>query len=924
MLVCNLFALSRAVENRSLWAPACGQSVDCLTTCNSSRSALPVPSCPSICPVRAICTFPYDVRCIKGHSSHHDDADACEYYDPISTFDNRTNTCSVCNVGACAKCGRNGTCKVCLAGFTLKDDGRNCTDNWSFVWIIVYVVLTIALIIIVVYIVTLLARPTRNTLILEWAKQYRRNLVPTGHGWCFWRWHNDHKNQDHGIGVVLFFNFYLFGAVCAAVTAFGHLLLHLMNPQLKLMTHTRIPNLRCSIGKKAAFLESESLYATMFTEPMVIWNTAIYIILTILSFAFVLYQRWAYQRFDETHKTLSDFALLLDGLNPSKTAFDVENAIEDVLGQKGAVVGVSLAFGTPDKDGMRITQNFRKLVDSLDSELPQTISESEEGCHPLGCFDMFFCEEPVELEQGENDMQSVGAAIVVFASEELRNKILRKSRKVQKLFTLHRDSLAQAVGGRQWGSLRGTHMLKCNSVQMPRDLNPLSEFSLEGHALTVRELHTEPKSIIWTNFCLSDRQVVQGFLRFWRAWFSSILIFLLLYVPYLAWVSQQARIEVDQTSSATPRWSMYVQNAALGVLIGIGNANIANHVIENSKCLGSVCRDRQDVMCLLGVFGATLVSMMLDVLVTLKWMTPAYIAHFRTTNKNLPLPTDEAATGYQLWSLLHLGYLIIPYVMEPIVGIWLPWFSAFHVIRSRAVSGYAAARSLACPNVDLIYPYSDLVLNYSLCGTILFLISERSWQLYAILFLNLFGRYLYFSWSFTHYSSKCAYTTDRLALCALALLGVPMSMMSCVSMYWVCRWYFGLKLAPLGLPEGPREWTDTNAQLCLILFSGLAGIIHILCYLAWVFYGSPLCLRNKVLLKLETTSTPLCGGVTEYEKAVKEGADYFNTNPGVVLLSHTLKDAPLFGKMCLPRSVRKMKGAITPLVPGRRLRSIVT
>merc|ERR1712107_56209 len=117
------------------------------------------------------------------------------------------------------------------------------------------------------------------------------------------------------------------------------------------------------------------------------------------------------------------------------------------------------------------------------------------------------------------------------------------------------------------------------------------------------------------------------------------------------------------------------------------------------------------------------------------------------------------------------------------------------------------------------------------------------------------------------------------------------------------------------------EWTDTYAQLCLILFSGLAGIIHMLCYLAWVFYGSPMCIRNKLLLKLETTSTPLCGRlVTEYEEAVKEGADYFNTNPGVVLLSHTLKDAPSWDKMCLPRSVRRMKSGITPLVPGRRLR----
>merc|ERR1712224_590458 len=97
--------------------------------------------------------------------------------------------------------------------------------------------------------------------------------------------------------------------------------------------------------------------------------------------------------------------------------------------------------------------------------------------------------------------------------------------------------------------------------------------------------------------------------------------------------------------------------------------------------------------------------------------------------------------------------------------------------------------------------------------------------------------------------------------------------------YWSLRHYFGLRLPPLGLPNGPMKTEDTTAHMLCWLWTGLAFFPH------WLLY------RNVLRL-----TAPICkflGGDDCYKgKALEQDyaviktscpADFFNTNPALTL-----------------------------------------
>jgi hypothetical protein len=86
------------------------------------------------------------------------------------------------------------------------------------------------------------------------------------------------------------------------------------------------------------------------------------------------------------------------------------------------------------------------------------------------------------------------------------------------------------------------------------------------------------------------------------------------------------------------------------------------------------------------------------------------------------------------------GYLIVPYLVEPIFTIWLPKYLGVIVARAdERVKEPLATAWVHCIPMELSWRYADLVNNLSLCWLLLFLSSPRGWEacLYYVCFLML-------------------------------------------------------------------------------------------------------------------------------------------------------------------------------------------
>merc|ERR1719183_1146898 len=94
----------------------------------------------------------------------------------------------------------------------------------------------------------------------------------------------------------------------------------------------------------------------------------------------------------------------------------------------------------------------------------------------------------------------------------------------------------------------------------------------------------------------------------------------------------------------------------------------------------------------------------------------------------------------ELLALIMPGYLIVPYLVEPIFTICLPKYLGVIVARAdERVKEPLATAWVHCIPMELSWRYADIVNNLSLCWLLLFLSSPRGWEacMYYIGFLML-------------------------------------------------------------------------------------------------------------------------------------------------------------------------------------------
>lgn len=208
------------------------------------------------------------------------------------------------------------------------------------------------------------------------------------------------------------------------------------------------------------------------------------------------------------------------------------------------------------------------------------------------------------------------------------------------------------------------------------------------------------------------------------------------------------------------------------------------------------------------------------------------------------------------------------------------------------------------PMVDLVWAFADLVTNTSLVLALGF--STGATQYAWLLSLNftavLIFRYFYLAFTWIGASTEKYFGTSRFCNIAVYLWAIPVGVLGAAVAYWGARHWFGLRLPPRGLANGPEEWTDDRAVIQLQTITVLSVVPHALIYYGILKLSE---LTNRTLkLKSDNVEDDQC---PEYSVAkASRPADFFNTNTQLALMVQSVCHGDPEGLISrLPKIIRE-------------------
>merc|ERR1719324_1238186 len=255
---------------------------------------------------------------------------------------------------------------------------------------------------------------------------------------------------------------------------------------------------------------------------------------------------------------------------------------------------------------------------------------------------------------------------------------------------------------------------------------------VRGKSYPVRAIPAEPEGVRWHEF-QREPAPLTAYVKGFAILFLVIFAWSALYVPYAV---------TYMRSSSVPGLTVSpLMDIVLGVLIALGNLMV-NFAVEGAVDLVQLrYKPIRDVYVLNMCIFFLLLNTACDVAMTV------VLAQGINLDDAFSSPVGPQA-GYsrvlarELLALIMPGYLIVPYLVEPIFTIWLPKYIGTIVARAdeRVKEPLATAWLHTIP-IELSWRYADLVNNLSLCWLLLFLSSPRGWEacLYYVTFLCLIG-----------------------------------------------------------------------------------------------------------------------------------------------------------------------------------------
>lgn len=726
--------------------------------------------CPSECPYSQ--AFGCGKMCVV--------AENCAVLAPARPFaDPQSFTCrQPCgdtNIPGCARCAGPGVCEQCAEGLfglgwlELADGGRKCVNHAERVWQLVYSLLALAFLCVAFYAVQLYRRPVLNGKVVEAALKKRDHNSHRGGRFGYWG-----PSIDDGLagcGVPLYFRAVLLvlaGAVVAGVVAGA------ANPENWTEPKCAVQHMFTAVeqyedpndheGEPYAWADEfvedtwrrlwgpniESLPSQLHHAPhRTIFFAFLYLFLSVGG---VICFAWQHRTRDALHQ---DFALRLSNLPPDVT--DAQEIAKHVD-----------SFGTPCV-GVSICYDYAEHRDAVDKALAGDPGSHEDGIPGLRKPERGVqTDEALELtpalrgptydhasladswlmpclgvrERGPVPILGSGYAFVVFPTPaDARRALIRINARGA-------VPLVAAKGGRP-------------------------------HRLAAEAVDHEPSEVYWENYGGQMNFLLKICLGV-VAMIGTAVLWLLLSMPYaILFAGQVLRPTMGSTGTG--------QEMLLGLLIALGNALVGLVIERVTFYAGFYEKRSRDLAVVVMAFWGTLANTLFDLAVLIVVAKGASLnAAFEGAEEGYP-----RVLASQLYQLIVPGYLFVPVFAVPVFERVLPYYLGLWFVRSKPrVLQRDADAALAHKEFDICWRYADVLNNFTICLTLMFLPSGNSWRVMVA-----FAGFCFLIWALDRYillycSVQTPYATPVLYRTFWWLWMVPTGALALVVGFWAVHAQF--------------------------------------------------------------------------------------------------------------------------------------
>lgn len=777
-------------------------------------------------------------------------------------------------IQGCKVCAGPGKCKECatvlFGGFELSEDGKKCNPKAGLLWPIVYCCLGLAGLLILFYLSTMLCRPTINQSNMEAGLHHRGLCRPlrTDDTPYPLLSTNVHQTKISGIGVQLYFNWVRFMSILAFILfALSLTVFHtstIADTTGRDIQHedgdcesTAIDgDLSGNRQAEAAEKHNEKAIARYdeYNFRMFFAMLIASCLCTVLMLGYSYVQaHWAHEMRKTSHRP-QRFAVYVHGLAQSETdPFPIKQFFEEFLRGSGAlegaedgIVGVSICYDYFKEQSVVdeavehwIVEQDQALQTAEDDDPPTPRDRRGRFTYLLRTIDPYLFFLAPSGGQLENHQEE---------EERLKDISLRI-----------RESLTTMT-------CSGQAYVICTNTKYARALASQRDFTYKDQVLQVHQVKIGPPEV---NFWANTRE--SNFMNIvWGIGFliATIALWVCMYLPYA--------LDYIAYSSVPGRAPNFFEDLLLGLLIAIGNVIVANVIETIVPWWRMRGKDRRDRVVLSLGFLATLLNTIFDLWLVMEIAKGTEV--------------DEAFegkdTGYdrvlasELMVLIVPGYLVLPYVVTPLFEHILPYVSIKSISRTRHVAKRNVELGLEPPPFDIVWRYSDICNNFTICTTMLLFVTPNAWKVMGFLTMFAFLIYGIDFLKFLRFTSQTYYTTHRLSETFTMWFSIPMTCLCAVATWW------GMKSGHV--PEGLHLIPLIPAvYLVLYLF-----LLHLLMKRAKIVQG-----------EADYSYQDLLKGMEEEGRY----GDYFNCNPVFCLRQRWLGVKEPYGE-----------GALVPFVPGKR------
>ncbi|CAJ1341936.1 unnamed protein product [Effrenium voratum] len=774
--------------------------------------------------------------------------------------------CRFCEVEACAECVASNpgdgvvveTCKKCMLGYTLTEDGKECESHGDDVFIGIAAVGVFFGIVGLIWYLIVLSKPVVNEDGVKYAMESQKRMMVT----------QDHHGEEGQP--------YPFGTNLMSTTVAGPGTTALFSFQGAVMLWGAIVigiwlGFVCFVSKDLLFLGNRPATTPRQLCEVVAWGrqrqmeliwtkvswiASAYVLGTVGAIVYGMRMATYFKKFDSERSTLSDYVAVLDGVPRMKgdqVEADLKKVIKDLVGAELAeeVVAVSV--------GWDFSAHRAQVAHFIDEQIAPFHEANGEPLHiPEGAGDELsgfagaitkkvldkwhihldghgheFTEE--DLKKTLQEMETAPVSYVIFMTEGARDK---------------------AVEAAQAG-------VKVQDV-----------------VCTLRPETYEPEALFWHNLHVTPEG--RGG-KYMSASVNILLVCLawtvLLYLPYAHYMATFSYANGDEPS-------FLAESVFIGLVVGAQTGLFVASSLGADFCQCHY-EDQKHKVYIVFYNAALILNLIMDIVLQgyLSYLQMVGVgarvadgrllgslSSFQEIFESYPM---QKSVGKLLFKYCWPCTFLVPFIAEPFVAQLGPYHIGTLLIRSNVrVRGENAERALELSEMEQ-GRYADVIFNLILVACIPFIAPAYMLMTYGTFMISHIYIYFYDHWKTLRWARKFYFSSDEVHWFGQQLLCLPLGLLASALVFKVNQMSGGVHG---GLGAGVLKGQTLGLAMCG------AFVAHVVIHLTLLNLVVKPCREDS---EKEENKTPFS------EVAKQEAATHLSTNPIQCLRSkYILKEEP--------------------------------